>query len=404
MPYFRYKALDLEGHSYKAHLFAKHRKEAMEQLGQIYPIILSLETEPSWWRAFQNSHSLLYSDRELSLFCKHLSFLTEGGIALVQSLELILQETKDAHKRFFLRRFIQSLEAGESLSEALSHHPRLPDFFIASMKAGEQGARLGPLFRDIAEYYQKLATAKQRRQTSTLYPILLLFVSMGVAYFILSVILPNFLLLYDQNVALPLPTRILLRCYEYRMALLLIPLLIMVFAFLMKYYLFITLPTLRISLDKWKLHSFLWSGYTVKQDLTRWSSPLSILLGYGLELQEVLPICANLIENTYLKQEFSKISGQLEQGSSFHEVIRKIECLPVTFIRMLHTGEQGNRLSSALTDHVVLYENDIQQSQQKMQRLLEPVLILFLSLLVGFLAAAILLPMMNQWQGDTLFL
>ena len=400
MKKYYYQIIDQNNLKQSGSLFAYHREEAMHRMAQQHNLLLQLEEE-TWWKYPSSilQSQELFTQLDLSFMCKQLKFLLQGGIPLREVLMMMITESKQSRHSLFFSEVVNAIDAGYRFSESLDRWGKqLPHFFVQSIRAGELSGNWETIFSDLAEFFMKEHQSMQQRKQVLLYPILLLIVTGMVSNFIIITIVPNFLSLYEDGRVLPWPTRFLLVCYQsrYYLILSLLAILLILVVVLPK---FLTSPKMQMKASKVTLQLPQIGSFLIKQDLARFCRTSSLLLAQGLEINQCLPVCSMLLFSPYLRERVLNISLQLDQGRGFSSSMQDISIWPAGFIKMLQLGETGNRLQETLADAATLYDLEVQNQLQTGQRMIEPLLIIGISLLVGFLAYAILLPMMDQWQG-----
>lgn len=400
MKKFKFIALTSSGAKQKGSLYAQHREEVLQNLVDQCPLILQLEEE-KWWespRSILRSRSL-FSNQELALSCKQFSFLLQSGIPLNEVLHLMVEESTTPSHALFFREIDHSVNAGFRFSESLERWGEvLPRFFIQSVRAGEHSGEWETIFRDLSEFYQKEVLRHQQLKQAMIYPSLLLLVTGIVCYFLMNLIVPQFLSLYVGSRTLPRPTQILLWCYQKRTLFLCV---LMGFWILCTFLLpkILSIPNVQVRWSRFLLKVPKLGSFLLRRELTRFSYTFSMLLRHGLEINSTLPVAANHVESIYLRQCLQQVLRMMEEGSSFSSALKNFDFWPSGFIRMIQIGETGNRLDETMKDVATLYELEVHNQIQSWQRMIEPGLLIFISLVVGFLALAVLLPMMDQWQG-----
>jgi len=400
MKKYRFLVVDRKGVRQSGSIFAYHREEAIQNITKQYDFLLRFEEE-SWWKFPLTSlhRKEIFTHLDLSLMCKQLTFLLQGGIPLREVLLMMISESKQPHHALFFKELVNTIESGYRFSDSLERWgAQLPNFFVQTVRAGELSGHWETVFRDLAEFYLKEHQSIQQRKQAMLYPILLLFVTGLVSYFLMTIIVPNFMSLYTNGRVLPWSTRLLLLCYQYRYTILLNIFVALILLILVKQYLF-SKPKVKMLSSKFILQLPQLGIFLIKQDLARFCRTFSLLLTHGLEINQSLPVCAKLLLSPYLRERIFNISHQLDQGRGFSASMQEISNWPPGFIRMMQIGEVGNRLQETMADAATLYELEVQNQIQTWQRLIEPSMIIVISLIIGFLAYAILLPMMDQWQG-----
>ncbi len=360
--------------------------------------VYAATTGRQWLAHWQRNRSFtLY---ELHIFAKQLAHLLSAGVTLRDALIIFSEEANQPNRRSFYANLIAALDRGESFAQSLQHWvPNVPQFFVSSLKAGEISGHWESVFRQLAAYYLQEDEMKRKVENAMLYPVVLLMVAITVCIFLITFVIPSLLTLSAATPeTLPFATRLLLQTS----------------AFLLNFWplllLLILLAALTIRFF-WEQASFrcraeailyrwpLLGSLACKQEWSHFSRTLALLLESGSEMLSSLDLAAEVMGSLLLRQGIAAASQQVRLGRSFSASLALIPNLPPGFISLLRVGENGGSLAPLLQEAAAYYDLEIRMTYEKINRLLEPILILMISLFIGWIAISILLPMLNQWQG-----
>ncbi|MCE5196477.1 MAG: type II secretion system F family protein [Negativicutes bacterium] len=356
------------------------------------------KTWRKWLAHWQRSHSFtLY---ELHVFANQLAHLLSAGVTLRDALIIFNEEARRQDQRSFYTSLIAALDRGNSLSQALQHWvPGVPQFFVSSLKAGERSGQWESVFRQLAAYYLLEDEMRRKVENALLYPVVLLTVAIAVCIFLISFVIPSLLAFSSATPeTLPLATRLLLRTSGFLQTFWpLLLLLLLLFALTLRY--FWGRASFRCRTEAMLYHLPLLGALVCKQEWSHFSRTLALLLDSGNEMLSSLELAAAVMGSLLLRQGIAAASQQVRLGQSLSAGLASFPYLPPGFISLLRVGENGGGLAPLLQEAAAYYDLEIRMTSEKISRLIEPILILIISLFVGWIAVSILLPMLNQWQG-----
>lgn len=330
---------------------------------------------------------------ELAIFTRQLYSTINAGIILTEALETISNDLENRYFRRVIEALISHIRAGLNFSSALLKFPAVfPSSFIAVIKAGEESGSLSKTLGDLAEYLEEMHKITQKIKSATRYPMFLI----GFCIFIVSVIvffiIPRFKLIYTQvNAELPLFTRIVIRVSE--VALKNIHWLITGSALLVILFMAILKITkVRLAFDRLTLRLFILGKIIKKALITRFCRTLSILLSGGVGLITALPISCEVTNNTYLVEIIEKVKNSVLSGSSLTNAMKEKEVFPMLVVKMVQVGEKTGKLSDMLRRNADYYDHELESTISAFTSLVEPVLIVFVGIIVGIVVIAFYLP------------
>lgn len=334
--------------------------------------------------------------QETILFTRQLATLLRTGNTLISSLESVTEQVHNQRLKEIIKQVISDVQGGASFSESLSKHPSVfDDFFVAMVKVGETAGLLDEVLDRLAQLGSQELEMRARIQSSLLYPVVLVLLSLGVVSFILIAVLPNFVAIFEASQAkLPLPTKLILslswtmRNLWYLIA--------AVFAFLfiwIKRYI-LTVEG-RYRFDGYLLKMPLFGELYLKVMIARFSRTMAALTKSGIPFHESIAVVEYTITNSVLQKVFEDIRKQVNVGQNVTEAFRSSGIFPPMVIQLINSGEKSGKLDEMFSEVASFYEPEVEYALRNMTSLLEPFLLLVMGLIVGFIALSVLLPIFN---------
>lgn len=404
MPYFSFSALDGLGHVEKGSLFATNRREAFSLLNRRYTIVLTLRKEnliQKLWRRLNNNN--LFSTEALALLCRQTAYYLDGGIPLISILRLFSEEEKNLKRKSFWFQVVLDYEGGLDLWQCfLPWQDRLQPLLLHVLQAAETAGHPERAFKNLSGYFSRSQKEKKEYLALLAYPILLLCIIFGVGIFLNTFIMPSLIGLYENKSDLPKATQILIGLNNSFAATSLVFILITIIIICVLNFAWGG-ERLKKEFSRFLISSPILGNFLLKQELMRLSAALSLLLESGIDLAQSWSYALKTITFTYLREMLKEVPQSLEQGLSLYLSLQPYRELPYSFLEYIKHAERGNFLGEALLTLAESYEQENEQGAKNLRRILEPVLIICITLPVGFMAFAVLLPLMAQWQRAQLF-
>ena len=341
---------------------------------------------------------------EKMLFAEHLSLMLKSGTPISDSLGTLKDEAKSKALKKALERVLKEILAGRSLNQSLGFYPKIfDDFFCSIVEIGERTGRLDENLKFLAIKLGQENELRARIRGAMIYPLILLIVAVIIVSIVIFFLLPRITPLFQLiGIRLPLPTRILISILPFTkkywsgilISIFLIFLLIKILRSfqLTKFYLD------RISLSLPFLGNFLKNAH-----LAQFARSLHTLLKSGLPIRESLELCRQVLQNQAYKGNLDYLISEIERGEKIGQTLKKFpNNFPLIFSQMVLTGEKTGNLDEALSYLAQFYEEKVSSDSKRLSSIIEPVLIIFVGLLVGFIAFAIITPI-YQFLGQFRF-
>lgn len=335
---------------------------------------------------------------ELSDFSQELSTMTESGISIIKALEIMLRRDIKPKVKDIYTALYDDISNGMTLSEAMKNQGQaFPPLIVNMFKSGEESGTLDLVSSKMAVYYTKEHRLEAKIKSALMYPKILMGLLVVVVIVIFTIILPNFFKLF-KDIELPLVTRIVVGIsnaithYWY-----LILLLAAVIAGLVSY--IRKIPSVRYSLDKIKL-SLPKIGKLNRIICTaRFSRTLSSLYSSGMSMIAAIPIAVNTIGNSYIESQFPKVIDDIRNGETLSSSLEKIDGFDIKLALSVFVGQESRQLNKMLDSTADSFDYEAEIATQKLVTIIEPVMIVFMAVIVGFIALSVLLPIITLYQN-----
>ncbi len=334
------------------------------------------------------------SDKELINFTRELAILLESGIPIVKSLELMSFENKEIDK--IIEAMITNIKQGNFLSESMKDFPKVFSvFYINIIKIGEESGNLDLVLFNLANYLNKKYLVKNKIQKSLVYPAMLIVSIILVVIFMITIIFPIFDELYTNNgVELPKTTQIVIGISKFiveRKLILLI--LILLFISLIVYFKKTNNRVIYIDYIKIKIPfvgDLLLNNYIVQVSML-----LDLLLKSGISLVESLELVITSLENKYLSKQLKRSLFSIREGNYLSESLAEVDIFPEKYIKTLKIGEEIGSLDKSLNLVLDTYEYKVESQLEIINIMIEPILIIIMALIIGFVLLSLISPAMN---------
>jgi general secretion pathway protein F len=336
------------------------------------------------------------STRDLATFTRQFSTLLRSGIQLADALNALVEQCADPHLERVLRNVKEEITSGNNLAEAMAKHPRFfSDLYVNMVRAGEASGHIDVVLTRIADYLQKQASLKGKVLAAITYPAIMVIVGMAVVIFLMSYVVPRITqILKDRGQPLPFITEILMTASDFTKAYWIYVLLAMVIGgFFLKS--LIGTDAGRLKFDSLLLRLPIFGTLFSKQAISRFALTFSTLLKSGLPALDSLKIVALVVNNAKLTQVINNIHARIIEGADIATPIRKSKVFPPMVGYMVSVGEQSGQLEEILDRIAESYEEELDLTIQRLTSMIEPIIIILLAVVVGFIIAAVLLPLLD---------
>ncbi len=394
MAEFLYKATTLSGQTIEGLMDGKDEEtiiHGLHQLGYIPIRIISVQKKGAGLRL----SSLLpkrVGIKDLLIFTQELSTLISAGLPIDRSLTILGTLTENERLRETVKDLLKRIEGGNSFAEALGYYPRIfSKLYINMVKAGESGGFLETILSRLAQYLQSTKEIRDYLISVMIYPLILTIVS-GISIIILmTFVIPRFGRIFsDMGQAIPLPTQILLMFSQFVRGYWWVGLGIAALVYFgLKAYL--RQEERRFKWDQFKLKWVAVGNLVKKLEVARFSRTLGTLLQSGVPILPALNLTKDISQNRVISRSISHVHDRLREGKAMSKSLGETEVFPPLAIHMIGVGEETGRLDEMLIKVAEAYEENVQNAVKRFVSLLEPIIILMMGVVVGFIVISMLL-------------
>lgn len=402
MPLFKYKAMTGDGKKVEDKVNATTREEILDiiRTKKLYPITIE-EVKESKSTNLSEVFSKVKA-KDLYIFCRQFYTLLNAGSDILNSVNILYQQTEGKALKESLNKIYEDIQKGLTLSEAMRNYKNIfPELLVNMIEAGEQTGSLNTVLERMTDYYEKENKLNNKIKGAMVYPMFLGILSIGTVSFLLTFVMPTFTGMFlESGVELPGITQVLLnisnfmKSYWYA-----IIMLIIVFVATLASY-FKTEKGSRV-LGNIKLKLPIIKTTNEKIITSRFTRNLSTILSSGVNMIKAIEIVSTVIGNKVVQDKLMETRDKVMKGIFLAEAIKDIDVFPPMLISMVKIGEESGELDEILAKTADFYDQEVEERLSKMIVMLEPIMILVMGLLVGFIVIAMMLPMFDMMKTVT---
>jgi general secretion pathway protein F len=336
---------------------------------------------------------------ELSATTRQLSILLGAGVTLVASLDAMIAQIANPLLKKIMAQVNESVNEGRSLAFSLSQHPKIfSQIYINMVRAGEASGSLDLVLDRLAEFSEHQDALRGRFRAALAYPVFMFFIGSIILFFLVTFIVPNITKIFsDMHQTLPLPSLMLIGVSNFLKSFWWLVLLVLSGCVILTKKLIKT-PRGNHIWDEIKLRTPVIGAIYMKMAMARFGRTLGSLLRSGVPPLSALQIVRNIVNNTLIAEVIDNAMEEIEAGASLAKSLAQSRWFPPIVIQMISVGEQSGELENMLDKVADVYERETESKIMAMTSMLEPVMILVMGVVVGFIVISILLPIfeMNQ--------
>ncbi|MFC0014194.1 MULTISPECIES: type II secretion system F family protein [Allobacillus] len=399
MASFRYTVFDIEGKVERGKLEAYNKEQAQKILkDQGYKIEAINEIKETIWNK-DLYFGKIVKPREFVVFLRQFQALLKAGLTIVEAIHLLREQTKNKYFHKALYYIEIDLRQGKSLTQAMANHPKIfSEFFRNMIHSGEESGSLEPTLSALADYYHKQHQTNQKMKSTFAYPVTVLVVAIAVVVFLLIYVVPQFVAMFNSYEAeLPSVTKFVLGASDFVGNFWWLLLILIIGIISLIYYLFKQEKT-GMKMERFLLKLPVIGSILVKSNLASIARSMSSLLGNSVPIIQAMELTENTTSNRIFKKALVRTRHSLIQGGSFAEPLKKHWAFPYMFTEMIAVGERTGSLPEMLKQVASFYEEDLETANEQLKSLLEPLLIITLSVVVGTIILSIIMPMFELFN------
>jgi type IV pilus assembly protein PilC len=408
MPTFSYEAMDHTGREVKDTIDANTQEEAQQLIRQKGFFVTKISERAKGGgkkkanakkggRKKKKTFTFgKISTKQLCTFTRQLSTLQDAGLPILRSLRILEGQCKPGVLKNALSEVVDDIESGQTLSEAFSKHPKAFDRLYCNMiKAGEAGGALEAILQRLADFKEKSQTLKRRIKSAMVYPMVVITVATAIVGFILYFIIPKFEAIFkDFGVDLPKMTIYLIKAsnfvVKYYYICLLAP-----FFFWIALKLIRRLDTGRYITDRILLMIPVMGQIAEKSTVARTMRTLGTLVQSGVPILEALNIVRDTAGNAVFERAFARIYESIREGETIAQPLKESRIVDDIVVNMIDVGEETGDLDTMLNKIADNYDEEVETLVESLVSLLEPIMIVVLGGIIGFIVIALFLPLIQ---------
>ena len=334
------------------------------------------------------------------LFCRQLASMLRSGIPIVDGLNSLAEQTENSNLREVTEDLALEIEKGRSLSDGLKQHPEVfSDYFIKLVEVGETGGFLDQTLTNLGEYFKKQNQQKKQVVSAISYPAVTMLASILVLILLMVTVLPKFMETFQKlDIELPLPTQIVLGLSRFMTNYWWLLLLAVVGTIAAVYYFYQTERGKKM-IDGLLLNIPVVKSFILENSLIVFAKNLSLLEKSGIAFLQSMEIVNQNITNAVIRDKLETARLRIKDGINITTALERQQVFPGIALQMIQVGENTGELDQKLDDIVDFYEDEVEEKFDKMVSMLEPAMIIFLTVVIGGIVASVILPIFKMSQG-----
>ncbi len=391
MANFRYVAKSMDGKTVRGTMEASGESSLLQQLKEQGLFLVEAKDKDNTKKYKK------FASAQLAGLCREMSALLVSGISMVRALEIISEEEgiSKAQKEVYTDILID-LKRGVSLSEAMEARGCFPDLMLGMVRSGEGSGTIDMVMNRLAKHYDRESRLNRQVQSAMTYPVVLLVMCALVVILIMTFILPQFEELFLAMETLPMPTMILMAVSDFLIQDWYVALFVL---FVGGVFLRIVskIYQVRRILDYGKVHMPVAGKLNKVIYTARFARTLSSLYSSGMPIVAALETAGATVGNVYVEEQFQQVGTTVRSGVPLSQALREVDGFVLKLSSAILVGEESGRLDSMLESTAITMEEEAEAATKRLVTLLEPVLICFMAILVGFIIVAVMLPIYESY-------
>lgn len=335
---------------------------------------------------------------ELTTFTRQLATLLDAGLPLLRALEVMIRQEKNVRFQGVLEQIADQVKSGNSFSDGLSQHPKIFDrLFVNMVRAGEAGGVLDTVLSRLAGFMEKALKTKKKVKAAMVYPIVVVGVAVSIVALLMVVVVPKFQTIFDdmlEGAALPGPTQLVVGVSNFmRENIILTIILVAVGFFASKF--FLKTPIGSKMFNWLSINTPKVGDLVRKVNIARITRTFGTLLSSGVPILQSITITKDISGNKFYEDALARIHDAVRDGESLAKPMERETVFPNMVTSMVDVGEETGELAEMLNRVADNYDEDVDNAVAGITSIIEPVMIVFLAVVVGFIVIALFLPIVE---------
>jgi len=403
MPVYQYRGLDARSRKVSGLIDAESPKSAVQKLKkmEIFPIEITLSEERVRERKWKiPGLGERVSPAELAVMTRQLATMVGGGLPLVQALSALTEQIAHPRLKKVIAEVRELVNEGASFADALRQYPRIfSEFYVNMVEAGEQSGALEIVLERLADFTESQSELRSRLVFALLYPAMVLGIGLVVMIFMFTYVIPKISALFEEtHQALPLITKLMLGLSFFLKKYLWILILLLIGGYF-GFRRWRKTPRGKDAWDRFILRLPILGELARKLAIARFSRTLATLLQSGIPLLKSLGIVERVVNNTVIARAIAQARENITEGASIAGPLRASGVFPPFVVQMISAGEQSGELEFLLEKTAQAFERELESAVEGLMKILEPVMIVFIAVIVGIIIVSFLLPILELTQA-----
>ena len=335
------------------------------------------------------------NNREIASFCSQVSLFYNAGITPQEGLRILLADTKDMEGRTILEQILSICDRGESFHKAIEESGVFPDYVVNMITMGEESGNLDNVLQSLTEYYEREEEISESIRSALSYPAIMIGMMLVVIVVLLTRVLPIFNQVFIQlgsEMQGISKTLMNLGNHIRRYSIVLLVILVVIFLFV----LFLNHTRSGRRLKNKMLNSFfLTKGFYEKVAAGRFASGMALLLSSGLDTYTSLDMVSVMVDHAKMQEKIAKCKSLINEGRNFSEALAESEIFTNLYAKMISIGFRSGSIDLVMKKIASMYEQETDRKMKSIISILEPTLVIILSIIVGLILLSVILPLMG---------
>ncbi|MEG1613696.1 MAG: type II secretion system F family protein [Clostridia bacterium] len=391
---YSYKALSSDGKKHQGTLVATSDDDFNKVLAE-------KQLRVYWFKTTGKSEAGKLTKLDINLvlaFCRQLASMLNAGLPLLKSLEMLYERTEKPKLKNVLAALFEAVQKGNSLAEAMGTLGTVfPVLLVSMIKSGEMSGKLEETLIRMAEYYDKEKKQKGQIKSATAYPKIVLVICFVVVGVLLTTIMPKMIGMVSPD-KLPMPTKILLGIKDFFGKNYFV-IICVVFGIIIALPILKKIEAVNLFLAKMKTKLPIVGKLNKMVYTSRFASSLSTLCSSGVHLLDALTMVSEMMENAFIQNQLESAIEAIRRGESISVALQGIESFDPLLMTMIFVGEESGSLDEILSQTAAYFEDESDTAVKGLTSMINPILMLFMAVVIGFVMISILLPMFAMYDS-----
>lgn len=400
MPGYTYIAVDQKGKEKRGKMETENRDEVSQQLKKdgLFPV--EIKEQGVLNKDLDFSIGKKVKPRDLSVFCRQFVSITQAGVPMKEALQMMTEQTENKWLKKATADVLLNVEKGNTLADSMAAIPDVfPPMLVNMVRAGESSGSLEMSFDRMATHFEKEAKLKATIHKATIYPIILICAVIGVIAVMLLYVIPIFIDMFaDLDVEMPALTMGVMNLSKWTASHWYVILAVVV-AVAVAYRVIYNTEQGRLKIDYIKMKMPLFGKLTVKSNCAQFARTMSTLMAAGISTTECLETVSKIVTNIHYKNAMMKAREEVMKGIPLSEPLAASEVFPPMVYHMTGIGEETGNMEEMLNKLADYYDEEVEITTQSVLAAMEPLIIVFMALIVGTLVIAVIMPIATMYNG-----